>query len=158
MINGVGAIFLSLPTSRILLQMRSKNVSHSGTWAFWGGKAEKGEQPLDTLQRELEEEMGTNVPNYYNIVPLHVFESKNGFNYKTFIVTVFREFVPELNGESSGYCWVDIGSWPKPLHSGAKLVFYDKSSIDKIKTVATNLKDKRPDAKWLGKQQKPIKV
>ena len=55
MISGVGAIFLSLPTSRILLQMRSKNVSHSGTWAFWGGKAEKDEQPLETLERELAE-------------------------------------------------------------------------------------------------------
>tara|TARA_B100000949_G_scaffold171140_1_gene151543 strand:- start:5939 stop:6409 length:471 start_codon:yes stop_codon:yes gene_type:complete len=143
MISGVGAIFLSLPTSRILLQMRSKNVSHSSTWAFWGGKAEKDEKPLDTLERELEEEMG-NIPNSYKIFPLHIFESNNGFTYQTFIITVFREFVPSLNNESSGYCWVDIGAWPKPLHSGAKLVFYDSSSINKIKTIATNLKDKQP--------------
>jgi len=145
MISGVGAIFLSLPTSRILLQMRSKNVSHPGTWAFWGGKAEKGETPLDTLNRELEEEMGK-VPISFKLFPLHIFESNNGFTYQTFIITVFKEFVPKLNKESSGYCWVDIGAWPKPLHSGAKLVFYDNSSINKIKTIATNLKDKLPNA------------
>jgi len=157
MISGVGAIFLSLPTSRILLQMRSKYVSHPGTWAFWGGKAEKNETPLDTLNRELEEEMGK-VPNSFKLFPLHIFESNNGFTYQTFIITVFREFVPKLNKESSGYCWVDIGAWPKPLHSGAKLVFYDNSSINKIKTIATNLKDKQPDAKWIGKQKYLITV
>ena len=132
MISGVGAIFLSLPTSRILLQMRSKNVSHPGTWAFWGGKAENDEQPLETLERELEEEMG-------ELPVSHIFESENGFNYKTFVIACYDEFVPILNKESSGYCWVDIGAWPKPLHSGAKLVLYDKSAINKIKTIATNI-------------------
>ena len=138
MTSGVGAIFLSLPTSRILLQMRSKNVSHPGTWAFWGGKAEKDEQPLETLQRELEEEMGE-LPVSHKIYPLHIFESNNGFDYKTFVIACYDEFVPTLNKESSGYCWVDIGAWPKPLHSGAKLVFYDKSAIKKIQTIATNV-------------------
>ena len=138
MTSGVGAIFLSLPTSRILLQMRSKNVSHPGTWAFWSGKAEKDEQPLETLQRELEEEMGE-LPVSHKIYPLHIFESNNGFDYKTFVIACYDEFVPTLNKESSGYCWVDIGAWPKPLHSGAKLVFYDKSAINKIKTIATNV-------------------
>ena len=85
MTSGVGAIFLSLPTSRILLQMRSKNVSHPGTWAFWGGKAEKDAQPLETLQRELEEEMGE-LPVSHKIYPLHIFESNNGFDYKTFVI------------------------------------------------------------------------
>ena len=134
MTSGVGAIFLSLPTSRILLQMRSKNVSHPGTLAFWGGKAEKDEQPLETLQRELEEEMGE-LPVSHKIYPLHIFESNNGFDYKTFVIACYDEFVPTLNKESSGYCWVDIGAWPKPLHSGAKLVFYDKSAINKITNV-----------------------
>ena len=138
MISGVGAIFLSLPTGRILLQMRSKNVSHSGTWAFWGGKAEKDEQPLETLERELEEEMGK-LPVSHKIYPLHIFESENGCNYKKFVIACYDEFVPILNEESSGYCWVDIGSWPKPLHSGAKLVFYDKSAIKKIQIIATNI-------------------
>ena len=56
MISGVGAIFLCTSTNRILLQQRSKNVSHPTTWAFWGGKAEDNEKPIDTLHRELTEE------------------------------------------------------------------------------------------------------
>lgn len=135
MISGVGAIFLCLKSKRILLQQRSKNVSHSGTWAFWGGKAEDNEKPIDTLHRELTEEMGK-IPSFQKVYPLHIFKSdKNGFNYITFVITVDREFVPDLNNESSGYCWINIGSWPKPLHNGAKLVFYDKSCIKKINTI-----------------------
>ena len=79
------------------------------------------------------------LPVSHKIYPLHIFESNNGFNYKTFVIACYDEFVPVLNEESSGYCWVDIGAWPKPLHSGAKLVFYDKSAINKIKTIATNV-------------------
>lgn len=139
MIKGVGAIFLCLSSNRLLLQLRSLNVSHSGTWAFWGGKAEKSEQPIDTLHRELEEELG-NLPNFKKIYPLHIFKSdKNGFTYNTFIITVKEEFIPNLNYESSGYCWVDINCWPKPLHTGAKLVLYDKSCIKKIKTITNSL-------------------
>tara|TARA_B100000427_G_scaffold103904_1_gene85975 strand:- start:1370 stop:1783 length:414 start_codon:yes stop_codon:yes gene_type:complete len=135
MIQGVGAIFLSISTSKIMLQMRSNTVSHPNTWAFWGGKAENNEIPIDTLNREIKEEMGK-IPSFKKIYPLHIFRSnKNGFTYNTFIITVDEEFVPQLNIESSGYCWVDIYSWPKPLHSGAKLVFYDKSCIKKIKTI-----------------------
>ena len=26
--------------------------------------------------------------------------------------------MPKLNSEHSGYCWVDFGIWPKPLHQG----------------------------------------
>ena len=134
MISGVGAIFLCLPTKRLMLQMRSRNVSHPGTWAFWGGKAEKDEEPLETLQRELKEEMGV-IPSFKKVYPLHIFKSKNSFTYNTFIISIMQEFVPTLNKESSGYCWVDLNNWPKPLHSGAKLVFYDKSCIKKIQTI-----------------------
>ncbi len=134
MISGVGAIFLCLPTKRLMLQMRSRNVSHPGTWAFWGGKAEKDEEPLETLQRELKEEMGV-IPSFKKVYPLHIVKSKNSFTYNTFIISIMQEFVPTLNKESSGYCWVDLNNWPKPLHSGAKLVFYDKSCIKKIQTI-----------------------
>ena len=136
MITGVGAIFLSLVTKRVLLQQRSRQVSHPGTWAFWGGKREEHESPIETLKRELSEELG-NLPflGEKKIYPLHIFKSDNGFEYKTFIITIQNEFTPRLNIESSGYCWVNINSWPKPLHNGAKLVFYDKSCIKKIKTI-----------------------
>ncbi len=137
MINAVGAIFLCYKTSRLMLQMRSNKVSHPKTWAFWGGKVEKNELPINALNRELQEEMGI-LPPIKKIYPLHVFVSKNKFDYNTFIVTVKKEFVPRLNEESSGYCWVDINNWPKPLHSGAKLVFYDTSCIKKIQTILKN--------------------
>ena len=65
-VKASGCIFLSVSTGRILLQLRSRKVSHPSTWAFWGGKAHKEERPIDTLYRALNEEIG-NVPSVIKI-------------------------------------------------------------------------------------------
>ena len=44
-----------------------------------------------------------------------------------------KEFVPTLNHESSGYAWVDIAKYPKPLHDGAKITLHNKKNINKLK-------------------------
>ena len=28
------------------------------------------------------------------------------------------EFTPRLNYEHLGYAWIDVGTWPKPMHPG----------------------------------------
>ena len=58
MYTAVGTTFVAQDTGRMLLNLRSNDVSYPHTWSFWGGKIEKGEQPLDALRRELKEEMG----------------------------------------------------------------------------------------------------
>ena len=46
------------------------------------------------------------------------------------------EFLPpKLNGESSGYAWVDIGTWPQPLHNGAKVTLYKNGGTEKLHTI-----------------------
>ena len=51
------------------------------------------------------------------------YQSKDqNFYYYSFVYVVEEEFHHlNLNGESAGYAWVNIGNWPKPLHNGAKL-------------------------------------
>ena len=135
MITASGCIFLALDTGRVLLQQRSGNSSHPRTWGFFGGKAEKGESPFDALTRELEEEIGF-IPDVQKIHPLHKFTSPDKrFEYHSYCVTVYEEFVPQLNNESDGYCWVKMGNWPRPLHPGVKAQLYNKSFIKKIKTI-----------------------
>ena len=135
MIIASGCIFLSIDSGRVMLQQRSGEVNHPRTWGFFGGKGEGKERPVETLYREMEEEVGI-VPDIKKVIPINKFTSPNKkFIYHSFVVTVQEEFVPVLNNESDGYGWVKIGNWPRPLHPGAKIQFNSKQLIKKLKTV-----------------------
>jgi 8-oxo-dGTP pyrophosphatase MutT (NUDIX family) len=98
---------------------------------------EENEQPKEALLRELSEEMGF-VPDIEKIYPFDVYHSKDShFRYYSFVCVVEEEFLPELNDESCGYCWVNLGQWPKPMHQGAKVSFCNEKSEDKIKSILT---------------------
>lgn len=130
---GVGTIFVSTDTSRVLLNLRAPHKTHSMCWSLWGGMVEHGEQPKDALLRELSEEMGF-VPDIEKIYPFDVYQSKDKhFKYYSFVCIVEEEFVPILNSESCGYAWINLGEWPKPMHQGAKISFCNIKAIDKIK-------------------------
>lgn len=139
MIEASGCLFLSSDTGRVMLQQRSGDTSHPRTWGFFGGKSEGKERPIDTLLRELEEEIGM-VPDIQKVYPLNKFTSPDKqFVYNTFVVEVVQEFIPQLNNESDGFCWVKIGNWPRPLHNGAKAQLFNRQIIKKIKTIYSNL-------------------
>lgn len=131
------------------MQLRGKQSSHRGTWSFWGGKAERNERPIETLLRELNEEIGL-LPDFEKIYPLHKFTSNDKkFEYNAFVVTVFEEFLPQTNGETAGYVWVDINKYPQPLHQGAKLVLHNPAMKEKIRTIYENKKDSTDLPNWL---------
>ena len=149
MIQASGCCFLALDTGRIMLQQRSKNSSHPLTWSFWGGKADKRERPIETLLRECKEEIGL-LPDIAKVHPLHTFLSDDKkFTYNTFCITVFEEFIPSCNHESSGYSWVSINCWPKPLHRGARVVLTNKQLVDKLTTIYEREKDQTDLPNWL---------
>jgi 8-oxo-dGTP pyrophosphatase MutT (NUDIX family) len=131
----VGTIFVSITTNRVLLNLRAPHKTHSQEWSLWGGMMEAGEQPKEALLRELTEEMGF-VPDIEKIYPFDVYQSRDKhFKYYSFVSIVKDEFIPELNNESCGYCWIDLGQWPKPMHQGARISFCNIKSIDKIKLI-----------------------
>ena len=133
--TGVGTIFISTQTRRILLNLRAQHKTHSLCWALWGGMMEAGEKPKEALIRELTEEMGFE-PDIERIYPFDVYQSKDKhFKYYSFVCVVNEEFVPILNNESSGYCWIDMGHWPKPMHQGAKISFCNNKAIDKLNLI-----------------------
>lgn len=135
MIQASGCIFLSVTTGRVMLQLRSKHVTHPNTWGFFGGKGEDDERPIETLLREINEELGI-IPQYLRIIPVNKFVATNRkFEYNSFVITVEKEFCPPLQSESSGYAWVNIGNWPQPIHPGAKVQCKSKEFIKKLKTI-----------------------
>ena len=137
-IAGVGTFIYSVSTRRYLFLLRDGD-KYSGTWGLAGGKIDPGELLLESLYRELNEELGY---NFYDVkvIPIEKFTSDNGkFSYNTFLIPVDEEFTPKLNYEHRGFCWVPLEDHPKPLHPGVwRTINFDAVS-KKIKTLESVL-------------------
>ena len=126
--SSCGALIYCSKTHRYLFLLR-EGGKYPNTWGIVGGKIESGETVLDGLQREMREELGGEI-NHAKIVPIEQYTSnKNNFIYHTFLIKVEEEFVPDLNHEHKGYCWVKLDDYPKPLHPGVYRTFKFKSII-----------------------------
>ena len=134
-ITCAGGIFLARNTQRFLFLLRTQGRT-AGTWGLAGGKKEPGDNTAyDALQREIQEEIGF-LPNINKTVPIEWYESKDElFYYNTYVLIVDEEFIPKLNKEHSGYCWVSIDNWPKPLHTGLKTTLSSRTTKAKIQTI-----------------------
>jgi 8-oxo-dGTP pyrophosphatase MutT (NUDIX family) len=115
-----GGFFLARDTKRFLLLLRTHEKT-AGTWGIVGGKKEPNDRTqLDTLTREVKEELGF-LPKIDKFIPLELFSSHDRhFHYNTFVMIVDNEFIPNLNSEHAGYAWCSYDNWPKPLHRGVK--------------------------------------
>jgi len=115
--EGCGALVYAKSTNRYLFLLRNK-TKHAGSWGIVGGKIEDGETVIHGLVREIKEEIGVDFTNR-KFIPLETFTADNRkFVYYTFLVSVDEEFVPTLNIEHRGYCWVELNDYPRPLHPG----------------------------------------
>lgn len=132
--QGCGALIYCSSTHRYLFLLRT-NGKFNNTWGLVGGKVERNESIVDGLKREIQEELGGEIKDA-KIIPIEQFTSDNGkFIYHTFLIKVEEEFVPLLNDEHKGYCWVKLDDYPKPLHPGVYRTFRLKSSKEKIKAL-----------------------
>jgi 8-oxo-dGTP diphosphatase len=90
----VAACALIDPDGRVLIARRPEGKSMAGLWEFPGGKVEPGEQPEQSLIRELQEELGITVkqeclapltfashsyPDFHLLMPLYVCRRWEGF-------------------------------------------------------------------------------
>jgi 8-oxo-dGTP pyrophosphatase MutT (NUDIX family) len=133
-IEGVGTFIYSVATQRYLFLLRNGS-KYTGTWGLAGGKIESGEHLLSSLHRELNEELGFDFTST-KVIPIEKFTSENNkFSYHTFLIPIADEFVPKLNYEHRGYCWVSLEDHPKPLHPGVWRTVNFKSVMKKIKTL-----------------------
>jgi 8-oxo-dGTP pyrophosphatase MutT (NUDIX family) len=112
--TSAGIFFYSSTTNRFLFLLR--NDKDATFWGIPGGKLEKDETIIQGLERECHEEIQY-FPNNPKLIPIQKFVN-NTFTYHTFFCPIEGEFIPILNEEHIGYCWVNVDNYPKPLHPG----------------------------------------
>jgi 8-oxo-dGTP diphosphatase len=66
----VGAVIYN-EQNEILCALRSPEMSLPNLWEFPGGKIEEGENPEETLVREIQEELGCTIEVYEKIEEVH---------------------------------------------------------------------------------------
>lgn len=131
--QGCGAIIFCSSTNRYLFLLRSSG-KFPGTWGLAGGKIEPGETIEQGLIREIKEELGGEIIGA-RILPIEKYTSNNNkFVYHTFLIKVEEEFIPLLNHEHIGYCWVPIEHSPNPLHPGVLRTLKFEKIKNKIQT------------------------
>lgn len=130
-----GGLFLARDTKRFLFLLRTQGKT-ANTWGFVGGKKEPLDlTPIDTLNREINEEIGK-IPLIKKFIPLEQYQSNDQtFKYNTYILVVEKEFVPTLNSEHSSYAWCSVDCYPKPLHQGVKVTLNNRFIKDKINLI-----------------------
>jgi 8-oxo-dGTP pyrophosphatase MutT (NUDIX family) len=130
--QGCGALIYCTSTHRYLFLLRNDS-KFPNTWGIVGGKIEQNETILQGLEREIKEELGGQIDGA-KIIPIEKYTSNNNrFVYHTFLIKVEEEFVPILNQEHTGYCWVPMDLHPTPLHPGVHRTFKFKNIREKIK-------------------------
>ena len=139
LLEGCGALIYARSSNRYLFLLRNKS-KYAGSWGIAGGKIESGETVIQGLVREIQEEIGVDYTNR-KFIPLETFTADNHkFIYYTFVVATDNEFIPKLNDEHRGYCWVELNDHPRPLHPGLWRSFNFDIIKKKIKTLESILR------------------
>lgn len=103
-------------TGRILLLLRNDVSYEPNTWGLVSGGIEPGEEILEGLKREVNEEMGISPEIIsYKFISKKYYKSKNlEFHYYEGLTN--SEFTPKLDHENLDYGWFNKGELPEPLY------------------------------------------
>lgn len=134
-----GALIYCSSTDRYLFLLRSMG-RYTNTWGIVGGKVDPNENIRQALVREIQEELGGEIKDA-QYISVDKYESKNkDFAYYTFLVKVEEEFIPVLNNEHKGYCWVTLDDVPSPTHPGLAMTINSKLKRQNLR-VLQKIKD-----------------
>ena len=105
-VTEVAAGILLDSQQRFLMGQRPVGKPYAGYWEFPGGKVEAGETLFQTLQRELQEELGITI---HSSVDLMMIEHDYPHAYVRIHVSVIRDWTGEPTGcENQALSWQDL--------------------------------------------------
>jgi len=115
--QSVGILIVAKDTNKFLMLHR---VNHpKGTWSALAGGMEVGEDPIETVKREIKEEIGVDASMVDDI---QIVGTSNAMGHTHYVMVGFvdREFkVPNLKkDENDQYGWFSVDNLPSPLHPG----------------------------------------
>lgn len=102
--NGAAVCLCLCPIKKkFLLDLRSENVQHAGTYGLPGGALEDDETPTSGALRELYEETGKRIRKADSVIKL-------ADGLWCVVVTVPKLFEPRISNESANLSW--FSTWP----------------------------------------------
>lgn len=108
--ESVGLIILSKKTNRFLLLHRVKNPK---TWSTLAGKMEEGESAMETIKREMLEEIGISSSILTNLEEVGM----SGSHHVMIGITDDEFEIPNLKmDENDDYGWFTEKTLPSPIH------------------------------------------
>jgi len=112
--DAVGVMIIAKDTNKVLLLKRGFDP-HKGNWSILSGGMEEGEDKLETLKREIMEEIQIDADEKLKLTFIRTegTEGKRFHYYEGFTNT---EFIPILDKENVGYGWYSEDELPSPLY------------------------------------------
>ncbi len=110
-IVAITALIKNKSKDRFLVIKRNQNeIAYPGKWAFPGGKVEKGQNILETLKREILEEVGLEIEDYKRFLKDYTFIRPDGHNVVGFCfeVIVKSEDV-KISEDFEDFKWITPG-------------------------------------------------
>ena len=123
----VSAGILENHKGQILMATRPEGKSCAGQWEFSGGKMESDERPIDTLYRELQEEIGVTIDKSTAILYDTVVYQYEKFNLNMPVFWCRHWTGTPMAQEGQRLQWFDIAQ----IHT-LDVVIADKDLITKI--------------------------
>ena len=117
-IVAITALIKNKKGDKFLVVKRHKDeIAYPGKWAFPGGKVEKGHTVLETLKREVKEEVGLEIRNHKRFLKDYTFVRPDGHNVVgfTFEVVAKSEKV-SISPDFEDYKWIKPEELPSLDH------------------------------------------
>ena len=107
-IVAITALIKNEAKDKFLIVKRHKNeIAYPGKWAFPGGKVEKGQTVLETLKREVLEEVGLKIEDYKKYLEDYTFIRPDNHNVVGFCFEVIAKSEDvKLSEDFEGFKWV----------------------------------------------------
>ena len=115
----VSVLLYDTNTNRMLVGLRSREVTYTRTWCPVSGTVECCESLRQAALREVKEETGYR--GGVNLWPI-AWTNMDGHDCMNFLGVVSQPFTPELNNEHIVMRWYDPRRIPRPRHPGFQLV------------------------------------
>ena len=138
--GGAFVLLIAKDTGRMLMGQRGMETKFNpGTWCPFGGTMEKEETPLETAERELQEETGIQPESYViRRVPVYLMRTENCPDGNTHTMHIYaavtdHEIPAKIDGESLAWEWCDAqGLATRSLNPVVPKILADSTAVTNI--------------------------